>query len=94
MIFVNVPAGAVTGLVKVTTFMLYLLPAARGLGLGKAMAEAVIATARGLGYDELRLDTLPSMTTAMRLYDAMGFERTGPYYAPTPEGTVFMRLKL
>jgi ribosomal protein S18 acetylase RimI-like enzyme len=73
---------------------LYLLPAARGLGLGKAMTEAVIQTARALGYDELRLDTLPSMTTAMRLYDTMGFERTGPYYAPTPDGTVFMRLKL
>lgn len=73
---------------------LFLLPAARGLGLGKAMAEAVIRTARDLGYDELRLDTLPSMTTAMKLYDAMGFERIGPYYAPTPDGTVFMRLKL
>lgn len=73
---------------------LYLSPAARGLGLGKAMAEAVIQTARALGYEELRLDTLPSMTTAMRLYDALGFERTGPYYAPTPDGTVFMRLRL
>jgi ribosomal protein S18 acetylase RimI-like enzyme len=73
---------------------LYLLPAARGLGLGKAMTEAVIQMARSLGYGALRLDTLPSMTTALRLYDAMGFERTGPYYAPTPEGTVFMRLKL
>jgi ribosomal protein S18 acetylase RimI-like enzyme len=73
---------------------LYLLPAARGLGLGKALAEAVIEAARALGYDELRLDTLPSMTAAMGLYDAMGFERTAPYYAPTPDGTVFMRLKL
>jgi ribosomal protein S18 acetylase RimI-like enzyme len=73
---------------------LYLLPAARGLGLGKAMTEAMIQAARRLGYDELRLDTLPSMTTAMRLYDALGFERTGPYYAPTPDGTVFMRLRL
>ena len=73
---------------------LYLLPTARGLGLGKAMTEAVIQTARTLGYAELRLDTLPSMTTAMALYDAMGFERTGPYYAPTPDGTVFMRLTL
>ena len=72
---------------------LYLLPSARGLGLGKAMTEAVIETARRLGYAELKLDTLPSMITAMRLYDALGFERTGPYYAPTPDGTVFMRLK-
>jgi len=73
---------------------LYLSPAARGLGLGKAMAQAVVQTARALGYEELRLDTLPSMTTALRLYDALGFERTGPYYAPTPDGTVFMRLRL
>ena len=73
---------------------LYLLPTARGLGLGKAMTEAVIQTARALGYDELKLDTLPSMTTAMRLYDAMGFERIAPYYTPTPDGTVFMRLRL
>jgi len=73
---------------------LYLLPAARGLGLGKALTEAVIQTARALGYAELRLDTLPSMTTALRLYDALGFQRIDPYYAPTPEGTVFMRLKL
>ena len=73
---------------------LYLLPAARGLGLGKTLTEAVIETARSLGYSELRLDTLPSMTTALRLYDLMGFERIAPYYTPTPEGTVFMRLKL
>ena len=73
---------------------LYLLPAARGLGLGRAMTEAVIETARALDYGELRLDTLSSMTTAMGLYDAMGFERTAPYSAPTPDGTVFMRLKL
>lgn len=73
---------------------LYLLPTARGLGLGTAMTRAVIETARALGYEELRLDTLPSMTTALRLYGAMGFERTGPYYAPTPDGTVFMRLRL
>jgi len=73
---------------------LYLTPAARGLGLGRAMTEAVIETARSLGYSELRLDTLPSMITALRLYDLLGFERIAPYYAPTPEGTVFMRLRL
>ena len=73
---------------------LFLLPAARGLGLGRAMTQAVIETARQLGYRELRLDTLPTMTTAMRLYDQLGFERIGAYYQPTPPGTVFMALRL
>ena len=73
---------------------LYLLPAARGLGLGRAMTEAVIAAARARGYRELRLDTLPSMRAAIGLYEQMGFERIGPYYEPTPPGTIFMSLRL
>lgn len=73
---------------------LFLRPAARGLGLGRALTEAVIDQARRLGYRELRLDTLASMTTAQALYGSMGFARIDPYYAPTPEGTVFMGLEL
>jgi len=73
---------------------LFLLPAARGLGLGRAMTEAVIEAARQLGYRELRLDTLPTMAAAMRLYDQLGFTRIAPYYAPTPPGTIFMALRL
>ena len=73
---------------------LFLLPAARGLGLGRTLTEAVIDQARRSGYRELRLDTLASMSAAQALYGSMGFERIAPYYAPTPKGTVFMRLRL
>ena len=73
---------------------LFLLPAARGLGLGRALTERVIDQARRVGYRELRLDTLASMTAAQTLYRSLGFERIDPYYAPTPEGTVFMGLRL
>jgi ribosomal protein S18 acetylase RimI-like enzyme len=73
---------------------LFLKPEARGLGLGRALAEAIIAAGRDRGYRELRLDTLPSMTSAIALYEGLGFERIDPYYAPTPDGTVFMALKL
>jgi ribosomal protein S18 acetylase RimI-like enzyme len=73
---------------------LYLLSAARGTGLGRALAEAVVAEARELGYRELRLDTLPSMTRAIAMYTGMGFASIAPYYAPTPLGTVFLALKL
>jgi len=73
---------------------LYLLPAARGLGVGRALADAVAGEARRLGYRALRLDTLPSMTRAIAMYEAMGFARIEAYYAPTPPGTVFMALAL
>ena len=73
---------------------LFVLPGARGLGLGRAMTEAVIVEARRLGYQELRLDTLPTMTAAIGVYEQMGFIPITPYYAPTPPGTIFMSLKL
>ena len=73
---------------------LYLTPAARGRGIGRLLATAVIDRARLLGYRELRLDTLPTMAVAAAMYLDMGFERIDPYYAPTPQGTVFMRIKL
>jgi len=73
---------------------LYVRPEARGTGLGKALAEAIVAAARERGYAEMRLDTLESMAGAIALYERMGFARIAPYYAPTPEGTVFMGLRL
>lgn len=73
---------------------LFLLPAARGLGLGRALTGAVVDHARAAGYRELRLDTLASMAAAQSLYRSMGFEQIPPYYAPTPPGTVFMGLEL
>jgi ribosomal protein S18 acetylase RimI-like enzyme len=73
---------------------LYLSPAARGLGLGRALTEAVIEAARHRGYLEMRLDTLASMAAAISLYEQLGFSRIEPYYAPTPAGTVFMARNL
>ena len=73
---------------------LYLRPEGRGRGIGRELAYAVIESARNIGYRELRLDTLASMTGAIRLYEQTGFRRIEPYYAPTPPGTVFMALTL
>jgi ribosomal protein S18 acetylase RimI-like enzyme len=73
---------------------LYVLPEARSFGLGKRLTDAVIEAARARGYSTLRLDTLPTMTTAANLYERMGFRRMAPYYGPTPPGTIFMELDL
>ncbi len=73
---------------------LYVAPQGRGLGLGKALVEAVIGEARRIGYREMRLDTLPDMAEAIALYRRLGFEDIPPYYDTPVAGTIFMALKL
>ena len=72
---------------------LFVSPEGRGLGLGRALAAAVVAEAAKLGYAELRLDTLPSMREAIALYRKLGFAPIAPYYAAR-EGTLYMALSL
>lgn len=73
---------------------LYVAPAGRGSGLGRALMQAVIGEARRIGYRQMRLDTLPSMTTAQAMYRAAGFVPIDPYYDTPVGGTVFMALDL
>ncbi len=73
---------------------LYTRPAARGTGLGKALVAAIMAEGRKAGYTAMRLDTLPSMVPAIRLYEAAGF-RAVPSYYDTPIGeTLFFEAAL
>jgi ribosomal protein S18 acetylase RimI-like enzyme len=72
---------------------LFVTTQGRGLGLGRALADAIVDEARKLGYAELRLDTLPSMHEAIALYRKLGFAPIAPYYAAR-EGTLFMALSL
>ena len=73
---------------------LYVDPIARGSGLGQALMEAVLAEAVRLGYRELRLDTLPTMTAAIAMYRRAGFEPVAPYYDTAPAGTLFLGRRL
>ncbi|TME82606.1 MAG: GNAT family N-acetyltransferase [Chloroflexi bacterium] len=56
--------------------MLAVRPSARGRGVGEALTRACIDRARADGRARIVLFTLPAMTTAHRLYERLGFERS------------------
>jgi GNAT superfamily N-acetyltransferase len=66
----------------------------RGQGIGKLLGEWIVQEARDIGYSTMRLDTLPSMHAAIRLYEGLGFVRCAAYYETPLSETVFMELKL
>jgi GNAT superfamily N-acetyltransferase len=72
----------------------YVRPGHRGQGVGRALAEQIIGEARGAGYTSMRLDSLPSMASALQLYRELGF-RDIPAYQENPlPGAVFLELPL
>jgi len=74
---------------------LWVEPGFAGFGLGRELAEVIIATARAAGYRRMRLDTLPArMPAAQHLYRSLGFVEIAPYYPNPLDGVVMLELAL
>ena len=90
------PAGCVALRPRTRTIAevkrLYVRERLRGRGVGRRLAERVLADARLIGYRQVVLDTLSRMPAAIALYRSLGFVETPPYYGnPIPGARFFAR---
>lgn len=53
---------------------MYLVPEARGMGLGKMLIEKCIAQARENGFRYIYLESMPELKQALKVYARFGFE--------------------
>lgn len=74
---------------------LYLRPQFRGKGLGRILADRILAEARQIGYRSMRLDTVePVMKDAVAMYRKLGFREIAPYCENPIAGALYMELEL
>ena len=74
---------------------LYLRPSFRGKGLGRMIAEKIVAEARNIGYRRMRLDTIePIMKDAVEMYRKLGFREIASYRPNLIAGAMYMELEL
>lgn len=69
---------------------LYVKPAFRKYGIGKALVEQLLETSQQLGYTSMRLDTLERLQPAIKLYERYGFKVINAYYENPLPGVVYM----
>lgn len=73
---------------------LFVRPEYRGLKIGLALVERVVAEAKEIGYAGIVLDTHTTMTKSVALYRGLGFYEIPPYYHNPYPDVVFLRLDL
>jgi ribosomal protein S18 acetylase RimI-like enzyme len=90
----GMPAGCVAlrpqGDARCELKRLFVRPGNRGLGIGWALTARIVAEARAIGYEQIVLDTLPSMAAAQQLYEELGFKEIAPYCVNPIAGTRYL----
>ncbi|WP_207515715.1 GNAT family N-acetyltransferase [Longitalea luteola] len=73
---------------------MFVNPQYRGRQLGQQLLQQALSAASHLGYRFIRLDTVPRMHAAIKLYQSAGFYEIKPYrFNPIP-GALFMEKEL
>jgi ribosomal protein S18 acetylase RimI-like enzyme len=74
---------------------LFVRPQFQGKRFGQRLLHSIIDEARTIGYQRMRLDTLPDkMERAIALYRSAGFQQIAPYYHHPIAGALYMELDL
>lgn len=75
---------------------MYVAPEARGLGIGRALCEALISKAIEYGYQQMRLGALNRHVEALPLYRSLGFTPNPdpPEFSRDDPGVIHMRMGL
>ena len=76
---------------------MFVSPAARGIGVGRALGTELIRAARDQAYTGMYLDTSLRQAEALSLYRSLGFSEVEPYYdtpRPLRDWLVFLKLDL
>ena len=73
---------------------LYVRPKFRRKNIGRKLSHEIIQKAKEIGYEYMRLDTLPFMKEAIKLYNSLDFKEIAPYRYNPFEGAKFFELKL
>lgn len=73
---------------------MYVRPQARGMGLGLRLLQKAVEVAEELAYEKIRLDTMPFMESAIRMYEKMGFYQINSYRHNPHEGVRYYEKSL
>jgi len=73
---------------------LYVKEQFRKCGIGSILVDKIISDARMIGYSYLKLDTLPFLDSAIRIYESKGFKRIAKFNDSPMDSGIYMQLKL
>ena len=72
---------------------LYVKPEARKNHIGQLLIQKIIKHAKDAGFQEMVLDTIEPLQSAIHLYHQFGFEECVPYYDNPMEDVIYMKKK-
>ena len=73
---------------------LYVKPDFRGAKLGELLIRELLERAKQAGYQEMVLDTIAPLQSAIHLYQKFGFAECEPYYDNPMNDVIYMKKKL